>query len=124
MDFLEKVKEVASSFAAVSVRKGKEIRDIAKIKLEIADKQNKVKNLYKEIGYEAYKAYKADGDILGTIKERIEVIDSIEDEIAKLRQELDMVGAEVDSVVEFDSDETADEADFDESETEPIDPIE
>lgn len=124
MDFLEKVKEVASSFAAVSVRKGKEIRDIAKIKLEIADKQNKVKNLYKEIGYEAYKAYKADGDILGTIKERIEVIDSIEEEIAKLRQELDMVGAEVDSVVEFDSDETADEADFDESETEPIDPIE
>lgn len=124
MDFLEKVKEVASSFAAVSVRKGKEIRDIAKIKLEIADKQNKVKNLYKEIGYEAYKAYKADGDILGTIKERIEVIDSIEEEIAKLRQELDMVGAEVDSVVEFDSDEVADEADFDESETEPIDPIE
>ena len=124
MDFLEKVKEVASSFAAVSVRKGKEIRDIAKIKLEIADKQNKVKNLYKEIGYEAYKAFKADGDILGTIKERIEVIDSIEEEIAKLRQELDMVGAEVDSVVEFDSDEVADEADFDESETEPIDPIE
>ena len=55
-------------------------------------------------------------------KERIEIIDSIEDEIANLHQELDMVGAE--EVLEYDSDETADEADFDESETEPIDPIE
>ena len=126
MDFLNKVKEIASSVAAVSVRKGKEIRDIAKIKLEIADKQNKVKNLYKEIGYEAYKEYKAQGDILGAIKERIEIIDSIEDEIAALRKELDEVGniEEVKSSPNFEDDEEATEADFDEIETEPIDPIE
>ena len=57
-------------------------------------------------------------------KERIEIIDSIEDEIAVLRQELDMVGAEEEAVVEYDSDEKADEAEFDENETEPIEPIE
>ena len=126
MDFLNKVKEVASSVAALSVRKGKEIHEITKIKLEIADRQNKVKNLYKEIGYEAYKTYKEDGDILGTIKERIDIIDSIEEEIARLRAALEEVGItqEVPSTQEFEADEDAAEADFDETETEPIEPIE
>ncbi len=126
MDFLDKVKEVASSVAAVSVRKGKELHEITKIKLEIADKQNKVKALYKEIGYEAYKAHKAQVDILESIKDKIAEVDSLEDEIAILRKKLDEVGNTVKVGVEdvVVADEDAEEADFDEAETEPLDPIE
>ena len=130
MDFLEKVKEVASSIAAVSVRKGKEFRDIAKIKLEIADKQNKVKNLYKEIGFEAYKAFKRDGQVMEAIKEMLENIDSYEEEIAVLRKKIDDIKNTEEVGVEdvpaedseaIDADVYDGQSEYDESETEPID---
>ena len=126
MDFLDKVKEVASTVAAVSVRKGKELHEITKIKLEIADKQNKVKALYKEIGYEACKAHKAQVDIIESIKDKIDEVDSIEEKIAVLRKNLDEVGNTVNVGVEDVevADDEAEDADFDEEDVEPIDPIE
>lgn len=128
MEFLEKVKKTVASVAAVSVREGKKVSAIAKLKIEVADKQNKVKALYKEIGYEAYKAHTAGEDILASIQPKLVEIDIIEKEIAELRVKIasvkntDEVGVED---VET-ADEDAVEADVvdEDIETEPIDPIE
>ena len=53
MDFLEKVKKTVASVAKVSSRESKKLYAITKIKLEISEKQNKIKSLYKEIGHDA-----------------------------------------------------------------------
>ena len=47
MEFLDKVKKVASDVAAVSSKQSKKLYSIAKLNLEIVEKQNSVKNLYK-----------------------------------------------------------------------------
>ena len=67
MEFLDKVKKVASEVKAVSSKQSKKLYSIAKLNLEIVEKQNNVKNLYKEIGFEAYKAHKDGEDVLGEI---------------------------------------------------------
>lgn len=130
MDFLDKVKKTAASVAKVSGRESKKLYAITKIKLEITEKQNKVKALYKEIGYDAYKAHKLGEDIVASIKAKLERIDSLELEIAALRENIAVIKAteEFDDVDEEFDDETVQEAEIveteDEVETEPIDPIE
>ena len=129
MDFLDKVKKTAASVAKVSSRESKKLYAVTKIKLEITEKQNKVKALYKEIGYDAYKAHKLGEDILASIKANIERIDSLELEIAALRENIAVIKAteEVDEQDEVYDDETVQDADIVEAEdveTEPIDPIE
>lgn len=133
MEFFDKVKKVAVDVAAVSSKKSKKLYSITKIKLEIAEKQNTVKNLYKEIGFEAYKAYKEDGDIVEAIKSKIARIDSLEEEMAYLRKSVDDIKNTEDLGVEDipTEDESAEDAvvvdeqsEYDEAETEPIDPIE
>ena len=128
MDFFDKVKKTAASVVAVSGKESKRIYSIAKLKLEIGEKQNAVKNLYKEIGFDAYKAYKMSVSIEETIKEKLLEIDAIEDEIAALRKKVEDVKNTdemgVEDVVADDSD--AEDAvvvdDFEEAE--PIEPIE
>lgn len=130
MEFLDKVKKIASDVATVSSKQGKKIYSIAKLNLEIVEKQNAVKTLYKEVGFEAYTAFKDDGDIVGVIKEKLEKIDAIEEEIAILRKNIDDVKNVEEVGVEetFASDEDAEDADiydgqsqYVEDETEPID---
>ena len=133
MEFLDKVKKVASDVKTVSSKQSKKLYSIAKLNLEIVEKQNKVKNLYKEIGFEAYKTHKNSGDVLAAIGEMLLSIDSLEDEIAKLRKNVDDIKnteeVGVEDIPEADSE--AQEADiydgqsqYVEAETEPIDPVE
>ena len=133
MEFLDKVKKVAVDVAAVSSKQSKKLYSIAKLNLEIAEKQNSVKNLYKEIGYDAYKAYKADGNIVEEIKPKMEKVDALEEEIAALRKAIDDVKSVEEIGVEevYTDDAQAQEADvydgqseYVEAETEPIDSAE
>lgn len=133
MAFFDKVKQVASDVVAVSGKQGKKYYSIAKLNLEIAEKQNSVKNLYKEIGFEAYKAYKQNADVLEAIKEKLGLIDVQEEKIAVLRKAIDdvknveEVGVEEDYVPDAEAEE-ADvydgQSQYVESETEPIDDAE
>ncbi len=133
MEFLDKVKKVAADVAVASGKQGKKLYGVAKIKLEIAEKQNNVKALYKEIGFDAYKAYKANTDVVEYIKEKLLAIDAIEEEIAVLRKKADDI-KNTDEVGVDDisyADEDAQDAEvfdaqqeYDEAETEPIEPIE
>ena len=128
MSFFDKVKKTAASVVAVSGKESKRIYSIAKLKLEIGEKQNAVKNLYKEIGFDAYKAYKLNTSIEEVIKEKLLEIDSLEDEIASLRKKVDEVKNTEEMGIEdiVTDDSEAEDAvvveDFEEAE--PIEPIE
>lgn len=133
MEFFDKVKKVAAEVAVASGKQGKKLYDVTKIKLEIAEKQNNVKALYKEIGFDAYKAYKANTDVVEYIKEKLMAIDAIEEEIAVLRKKADDIKNTQEVGVEdiAYADEDAQDAEvfdaqqkYDEAETEPIEPIE
>ena len=133
MEFFDKVKKVAADVAVASGKQGKKLYDVTKIKLEIAEKQNNVKALYKEIGFDAYKAYKANADIVEYVKEKLMAIDALEEEIALLRKKADDIKNtdEVGVEDEPSADEYAEDAvyvdaqqEYDEAETEPIEPIE
>ena len=130
MDFLEKVKKIASDVAATSSKQSKKLYSTAKLNLEIGDKQKKVKNLYKEIGFEAYKSFKSDGKIVEAIQSRLSRIDSLEEEIAALRKKIDTlknteeVGVEDIPVADseaVEADVYDGQSEYDEAETEPID---
>jgi len=133
VEFLDKVKKVASDVAAVSSKQSKKLYSIAKLNLEVVEKQNNVKNLYKEVGFEAYKAYKEGGDIKEAILPLLEKIDSIEEKVATLRKTIDEVknteevGVEdtpsVDSEA-VEADIYDGQSEYVESETEPVDPVE
>ena len=133
MEFLDKVKKVASDVASVSSKQSKKLYSIAKLNLEIVEKQNSVKNIYKEVGFEAYKAYKQGENIAEAIQENLNKIDVLEDEIAVLRKNIDDIKATEEVGVEDipTADSEAVEADvydgqsqYVEAETEPIDPAE
>lgn len=133
MEFFDKVKKVAADVAVASGKQGKKLYDVTKIKLEIAEKQNNVKALYKEIGFDTYKAYKANTDVVEYIKEKLMAIDAIEEEIAVLRKKADDIKNTQEVGVEdiAYADEDAQDAEvfdaqqeYDEAETEPIEPIE
>ena len=129
MEFLEKVKKVASDVASVSSKQSKKLYSIAKLNLEVVEKQNSVKNLYKEVGYEAYKAFQGGEDVKEAILPLLEKIDSIEEKIAVVRKSIDDIKNTEEMGVEdvVYADDEAVEADvydgqseYVESETEPI----
>ena len=103
------------------------------INLEVVEKQNSVKNLYKEVGFEVYKAYKENANMRDAILPLLEKIDSIEERIAVLRKTIDDVKNTEEVGVEDapSADSEAVEADvydgqseYVESETEPVDGVE
>lgn len=133
MEFLDKVKKVAADVKAVSSKQSKKLYSIAKLNLEIVEKQNSVKALYKEIGFECYKVYKANGNIAEAVSELLHKVDSLEEEIAVLRKTIDdiksteEIGVE-DTPVEdseaYEADVYDGQSQYVEAETEPIDPVE
>ena len=133
MEFLDKVKKVAADVKAVSSKQSKKLYSIAKLNLEIVEKQNSVKALYKEVGFECYKAYKGNGNIAEAVSEMLKKIDFLEDEIAVLRKTIDDIKSTEELGVEdtpvedseaFEADVYDGQSEYVEAETEPIDPIE
>lgn len=109
MEIFETVKQVASDVATVSAKQSKKLYAIAKLKLEIIEKQNIVKNLHKQIGIDAYEAYTEKEDIVKAIKSHLKKIALAESEIEELRHQITMVKTE--------SEETEYEASDDEYES-------
>ena len=93
MEFLETVKQVASDVATVSAKQSKKLYNIAKLKLEIVEKQNVVKNLHKQIGIDAYAAYSENTDIVEAIEDKLRKISVEEAEIEELKQKIAMLKA-------------------------------
>lgn len=123
MDYLEKIKGFASTAAGLIGQKSKEVYSVTKVKLAIAEKQNKVKELYKQIGFDAYKAYRSETDILSEIAPLFKDIDALEEEIALLKQKADDIkasDAEVE-IIEADAELDKEQAEYDEAEKEPVD---
>ncbi len=94
MEFFETVKQVASDVATVSAKQSKKLYSIAKLKLEIVEKQNVVKNLHKQIGIDAYEAYSNDADIVEAIHGKLQQISEAEAEIEELKNKIAVVKAE------------------------------
>ncbi len=133
MEFLDKVKKVATDVASASSKQSKKFYSIAKLNLEVVEKQSNVKNLYKEVGFEAYKAFQAGEDVKEAILPLLEKIDSIEEKIAIARKSIDdikntdEVGVEDVSFADseaVEADVYDGQSEFVESETEPVDPVE
>ncbi len=130
MDFLDKVKKIASDVATTSSKQSKKLYATAKLNLEISNKQKKVKELYKEIGFEAYKSFKGDGKIIEAIQSKLEKIDAYEEEMADLRKKIDSLKNIEEAGVEdipvpdseaVEADVYDGQSEYDEAETEPID---
>ena len=113
MEFFETVKQVASDVATVSAKQSKKLYSIAKLKLEIVEKQNVVKNLHKQIGIDAYAAYSENADIVEAIEDKLKKISLEEAEIQELKHRIAMLKAENEnleyvSVDDYDDDENED----------------
>lgn len=123
MDYLEKIKGFASSAAELIGQKSKEVYSTTKVKLAIAEKQNKVKELYKQIGFDAYKAYRSETDIIEQITPLFKDIDALEEEIAVLKKKADDIkmASDIDEIIEADAEIDKDQAEYDEAEKEPVD---
>lgn len=130
MEFLDKVKKVATDVATASSKQSKKIYSIAKLNLEVVEKQNSVKNLYKEVGFEAYKAFQEGSDVKEAILPLLTKIDSIEEKIAIIRKTIDdikkteEVGVEDEPIADseaVEADVYDGQSEYVESETEPID---
>lgn len=130
MEFLDKVKKVATDVATASSKQSKKIYSIAKLNLEVVEKQNSIKNLYKEVGFEAYKAFQEGSDVKEAILPLLTKIDSIEEKIAIIRKTIDdikkteEVGVEDEPIADseaVEADVYDGQSEYVESETEPID---
>lgn len=127
MEFFDKVKTTAAEVCDAAGKKSKELYATARLKIEIGEKQKSVKNLYKEIGFDAYKAYRAEVDVLEHIMPKFKEIDVLEGEIAQLKEKCEALRtvqpAGVDDAVENPVTEEAVTI-VSEEDTEPIEPIE
>lgn len=117
MEFFETVKQVASDVATVSAKQSKKLYNIAKLKLEVVEKQNVVKNLHKQIGIDAYEAYSKDADIVEAIYGKLQQISEAEAEIEELKHKIAMVKAENEDL-EYVS---VDDYEYEESDAENLD---
>ncbi len=91
MDYLAKIKSFAAGAAEVIGKKSKEVYGVTKVKLEITENQGKVKELYKQIGFDAYKAYRENENILEKIAPVFSEIDALEEKIASLREKAETI---------------------------------
>lgn len=124
MDYLEKIKAFASNTAEFIGQKSKEAYGVAKIKIAVTEKQNKVKELYKQIGFDAYKAYRSEDNVLDQISPLFKDVDALEEEIALLRQKADDIKTAADSddeVIEADAELDKEQLEYDEADKEPVD---
>ena len=124
MDYLEKIKAFASNAAELIGQKSKEAYGVAKVKLAITEKQNKVKELYKQIGFDAYKAYRSETDIVQQISPLFKDVDALEEEIALLKQKAEDIKTSSDAdieIIEADAELDKEQAEYDEADKEPVD---
>lgn len=88
MDFMENLKKAVTDTAQTAVKKtGKFVED-SKTKYSIYDLKNDIEKIYKEIGSEVYRSYKADENISEFIESKCAEIDSLNEKIEELKNKL------------------------------------
>lgn len=89
-----KVKDYAKKFGKTTVDKTNTVVSQTKLKLAISKAEDKIKEVYAEIGGAVYESY-ADGAGIPDVKEQCEKIDSFYKELEDLRQQLSEISETV-----------------------------
>ena len=92
MAFFDELSKKLTDVSRVVTRKAKEITDVGGLKIQIADEKRKVNKLYENLGRKYFEIYKDDpqeevAELVNQIKEALEKVDSLEDEILKVEAE-------------------------------------
>lgn len=94
-DFFEKVKANAFKTKDEAVKIGKQVMDKAgnvvsqtKLNFAVNDAENKIKDIYAEIGKMVYSSYKADNMCCEAAKENCEKIDKLFEEVEALKEQI------------------------------------
>lgn len=89
MAFLDELKDMATDVAQVAGKKVNEAYSATKLKMELAEKQGALRNLYKELGEIVYNNIKQgdEEDAAGDIEGKIMEIDYALEEIARIKEE-------------------------------------
>ena len=90
MEFFEKIGKKASATYKTAAEKTNKIASETRLKLKINDNKSKVKDIYTQIGKKVYQKYVLDGglDIKEDIKEEIERINELSDEIKEFEKQI------------------------------------
>ncbi|MCC8030029.1 MAG: zinc ribbon domain-containing protein [Lachnospiraceae bacterium] len=89
MDFFNKLGSSISSAGKDGLNKAKEMKDSAKISLDIKDRENTIQKMYRELGKTYYQDHK--DDISPEYGDRIAAIKAAFEEIGELKSNLDDV---------------------------------
>ncbi len=87
MAFIENALQKASDAALFAGKKANEAYSAAKTKMEIAEKKNYLKTLYRELGEITYKGYKNSDSDMNEIEDKIAEIDIATEKIEELEKE-------------------------------------
>ncbi len=89
MKFVENLKKAAENTFNVVAKKTGEIVSDSKVKYSIFDLKNEIEKHCKELGYEVYAGYKEDRNVSEYIEEKCRAIDSLNEKINELKNELE-----------------------------------
>ncbi len=87
-DFFNKIGSTMTEAGKGGVAKAKELRDTAKITMEIRDRENAIHKAYRELGKAYYKDHKGDED---PAYEQVTAIKALFEELAALKSNKDSV---------------------------------
>lgn len=83
-----KAKDGAVKITKSVIEKTNNVVNQTKLSFAISETQNKIKEIYTEIGKSAYEQYKSTGEAEDKIIEKFGMIDALSDEIAELKERL------------------------------------
>ena len=94
MEFFEKLGKKASETYKSAAEKTNKLASETKLKLKISDNKSKIKDIYTEIGKKVYQKYTLDENlcIKEDIKEELERIDELSNEIKGLKSKIEILG--------------------------------
>ncbi len=83
-----KLKDSAVKITKTVVDKTNNVASQTKIKFAISETQDKIKDIYAEMGKTVYDKYKSEGDICECMAEKCTKIDALFEEVAELNKQL------------------------------------
>lgn len=91
MAFLDGVKDKISKAGYTTMQKAKEMSDINKLNMAISESETKINEIYSEIGYKIYCAYREEP--LKEVKEEVEQIRELEEAIEACKLQIQRINA-------------------------------
>lgn len=91
MAFFDEMKNKVTQAGQSAAKSAKEFSETARLNSEISDAENRINQLYNQIGYEVYCAYSAHP--LPEAAEQIEQVNALHDKIENCRLQIQMINA-------------------------------